>query len=189
LKVPVESLIEQLLRAGKERGYVLFEEIEASLPEGHESGAELHDLLARFAAESITVSERFPTYGDESLEYLRDAVRPQLSRVQEDALLRRIPKATTRADAAEPHRELVARSSPIVMKAAMREQFLLNLIEAGNIGLVKAVETFDYRRGFPFSTYAEWMVWANIRRAKLGIDTTGSGQGSLTTVDDTTLQD
>jgi DNA-directed RNA polymerase sigma subunit (sigma70/sigma32) len=161
----METLIEQLLQAGKERGYVLFEEIEALLPAGYESGADLHDIFARLAAGNIeAVSERFPT-GDESLEYLRDAARPQLSRVQEDALLQRIAEATTRAEAAEPHRELVARSSPIVMKAVMREQFLLNLIEAGNIGLVKAVDTFDYRRGFPFSTYAEWMVWVNIRRA------------------------
>jgi DNA-directed RNA polymerase sigma subunit (sigma70/sigma32) len=156
------------------------------LPEGREAGAEVHDILASLSAASIeAVSEYFPTHRDGNLEYLRDAVRPQLSRLQEDALVRRIAEATTRAEAAEPHRELVASSSPIVMKAAMREQLLLNLIEAANIGLVKAVDTFDYRRGFPLSTYAEWMVWVNIRRAKLGLDT----QGPLTTVDDTTPRD
>ena len=69
----------------------------------------------------------------------------------------------------------------------MRQQFLLKLIEAGNVGLVKAVETFDHRRGFPFSTYAEWMVWLNIRRMKPGTEARGfQGSGSLTTVDDTT---
>jgi RNA polymerase primary sigma factor len=69
----------------------------------------------------------------------------------------------------EAHKQLVQSNLRLVVAIARRYvgrgMPLLDLIQEGNVGLMRAVERFDYRRGFKFSTYATWWIRQAISRA------------------------
>ncbi len=83
-------------------------------------------------------------------------------------ILRRNKKRNKSAYA-KARNELIIRNQGLVIALAQRYQgrglSLLDLIQEGNMGLMKAVDKYDYRKGWRFSTYATWWIRQAITRA------------------------
>ncbi len=97
--------------------------------------------------------------------YLREIGRiPLLTYEQELDLAKRILEGDEKAEKelAESNLRLVV---SIAKKYVGRGMLFLDLIQEGNMGLIKAVEKFDYTKGFKFSTYATWWIRQSITRA------------------------
>jgi RNA polymerase sigma factor (sigma-70 family) len=97
--------------------------------------------------------------------YFREIARiPQLSREEEVALARRV-----QAGDAEAKRQLIEANLRLVVQVARRYLNrglpLADLIEEGNLGLIRAVEKFEAERGVRFATYATWWIRHAIVRA------------------------
>ncbi len=97
--------------------------------------------------------------------YLREIGRiPLLSYEKEIELAEKVLKGDEEAkkELAEANLRLVV---SIAKKYVGRGMLFLDLIQEGNMGLIKAVEKFDYTKGFKFSTYATWWIRQSITRA------------------------
>ncbi len=135
--------------------------------------------------ESITAltAELDSSLDDPVRMYLREIGRvPLLSAEQEVSLAKRMERGkierdkprsqqSMRAlyDAEEAQRQLTEANLRLVVSVAKkyigRGMNLLDLIQEGNIGLIRAVEKFDYTKGYKFSTYATWWIRQAITRA------------------------
>lgn len=97
--------------------------------------------------------------------YLKEIGRVQLLTAEEEIeLAKRIEAGDEEAKRrlAEANLRLVV---SIAKRYVGRGMLFLDLIQEGNLGLIKAVEKFDYRKGFKFSTYATWWIRQAITRA------------------------
>ena len=97
--------------------------------------------------------------------YLKEIGRvPLLKASEEIEIAKRIE-----AGDEEAKKELISANLRLVVSIAKkytgRGMLFLDLIQEGNMGLIKAVEKFDYRKGFKFSTYATWWIRQAITRA------------------------
>jgi RNA polymerase primary sigma factor len=114
--------------------------------------------------------------------YLKEIGRvPLLSMEQEKSLAMRIEAGTLElskngtadpflvSDGDEAKRQLTEANLRLVVSIAKkyvgRGMLFLDLIQEGNLGLIRAVEKFDYRKGYKFSTYATWWIRQAITRA------------------------
>lgn len=133
----------------------------SSIDEDIEDGDEDGDNLNKI---DFSLTEGVNT-DDPVKMYLKDIGKvPLLTAEEEVALAKRIEQ-----DDDEAKRELSEANLRLVVSIAKRYvgrgmQFL-DLIQEGNLGLIKAVEKFDYRKGFKFSTYATWWIRQAITRA------------------------
>ncbi len=177
-----EKLALELIAKGKERGFVSYDEILKYFPTIEDDLDFLEELQARFAEANVDVleggnllnlDEDFSKLGKEdgsfdSIQmYLREIGRyPLINGAQERELAKRIEAGEKEG------RDILARSNlrlvvSIAKKYVGRSQdlTLLDLIQEGNLGLYKAVEKFDWSKGFKFSTYATWWIRQAITRA------------------------
>ena len=185
-----EEKIQQLLKRGRERGFITYSEILYYFPTIEEDIMLLEDLYARLEAENIDILESkefidqdektggkvakkeraidFDQLSQDSVQmYLREIGRiTLLSGDEEKELAKRIEKGDEDA-----RKKLTQANLRLVVSIAKRyvgrspHLTLLDLIQEGNLGLFKAVEKFDYRRGYKFSTYATWWIRQAITRA------------------------
>jgi len=185
------SEIESLLEKGKKRGVLTYGEIMESLqgtdltPDqiddiykqlttmGIDVVPEIHDL-ERVGGSSEPQSEEaeIDLSVPEGIE-IDDPVRMYLKEIGRIPLLSpeeevELAKQMEKGDAAAKRRLIEANLRLVVSIAKRyvgRGMLFLDLIQEGNLGLIKAVEKFDYRKGYKFSTYATWWIRQAITRA------------------------
>src|SRR5438477_1423634 len=142
------------------------EEIETLLERLETHGIELTDDCSRMIEEEVryTNTQLATTTTDALQLFLNEAGRYRLlTAAQEVELAKRIERGDLQA------KELMINSNlRLVVSIAKKYQghglSLLDLIQEGIIGLIRAVEKFDWRRGFKFSTYATWWIRQAVQR-------------------------
>ncbi len=184
----LEMKAKELMVLGRSRGYVTYDELLRSFPEIEKDIEFLDVLYERFSVAGIDVLQSGGMLGDDqSIEiiaqknsfkrsesdydsiqmYLREIGQyPLLSAYEEKSLSKRILEGDDEA------RNLLARANlRLVVSIAKKyvgrspDLTLLDLIQEGNLGLFKAVDKFDFTKGFKFSTYATWWIRQAITRA------------------------
>lgn len=188
-RTPMEAKVDELVALGRERGYITYDEILREFPSIEQDVVVLEEMYDKFSTAGVDVLESgnmLDDTADEILEkkklqhhrradagydsiqmYLREIGRyPLLTAEDERTLAKRILTGDDEA------KHILARSNlRLVVSIAKKyvgrspDLTLLDLIQEGNIGLYKAVEKFDYTKGFKFSTYATWWIRQAITRA------------------------
>jgi RNA polymerase primary sigma factor len=177
---------EHLIKKGRERGYITYSEILKEFPHIEEDVSFLDELYERFTTTGIDILEggMLEDNADEYLAsrnikgrdsagydsiqiYLREIGQyPLLTAAEERNLAQRIEAGDNEA------RMLLMRANlRLVVSIAKKyvgrspDLTLLDLIQEGNLGLHKAVDKFDWKKGYKFSTYATWWIRQAITRA------------------------
>ena len=182
-KVFFPEKIEQIMIKGRERGFVTYSEILYFFPEIENDLHGLEDLYEKLEKESIEVKEtkdllsfeeETKKKGKES-EARIDPVQMYLKEIGQVSFLtaaeeKELAKKIEKGDD-EAKKKLAKANLRLVVSIAKRyvgrspNLTMLDLIQEGNLGLFRAVEKFDWRRGYKFSTYATWWIRQAITRA------------------------
>jgi RNA polymerase primary sigma factor len=187
LKVNAKE-IDELIERGRPRGFVTDNEILYYFPKIEDNVELLDEIYDRLEKAGIKVIETSALIDfskdendkevDDSMAFegdVPDAVQMYLKEIGKTPLLskdeeRELAKRAEKGDE-EARQRLMKANLRLVVSIAKRyvnrtpHLSILDLIQEGNIGLSRAVEKFDYRRGFKFSTYATWWIRQAITRA------------------------
>ncbi|MEG6573330.1 MAG: RNA polymerase sigma factor RpoD [Caldibacillus debilis] len=193
--VTLEQVKEQIIECGKKRGFLTYNEIAEKLANFELDSDQMDEIYEQLSEQGIEIQEDHddpdadidPDLEDLEAEdefdlndlsvppgvkindpvrmYLKEIGRVDLLTPEEEIeLAERIAKGDEEAKKrlAEANLRLVV---SIAKRYVGRGMLFLDLIQEGNMGLIKAVEKFDYRKGFKFSTYATWWIRQAITRA------------------------
>jgi RNA polymerase primary sigma factor len=181
---------DELLNRGRTQGFISTEEVADLVQEGDLSAAEVEEFYAALEEEEISLVEgEAPEVSGEAAPDTKiheapaiqiahavatgDSIRMYLAEIGRVRLLThadeiRLAKGIARGDKrckdklVEANLRLVV---SIAKKYRNRGVSFLDLIQEGNLGLIRAAEKFDYRKGYKFSTYATWWIRQAVTRA------------------------
>ena len=185
--------VDDLINEGRDQGYVTHSDIERHIPVESWDPDTLDSILANLQEMGIDVIdksrlEKIPNASEAREEFipsldsdlgklddipLTDPVRMYLREIGKVSLLTaaeevELAQRMENGDVQAKQRLIDANLRLVVSIAKKyigRGMLFLDLIQEGNLGLIRAVEKFDYRRGFKFSTYATWWIRQAITRA------------------------
>ncbi|MBE7043177.1 MAG: RNA polymerase sigma factor RpoD [Ruminococcaceae bacterium] len=181
-----KQIIKELLEKGKKKGMLSYKEIMDALEEiemdpeqiekiyesvenmGIEIVGDIEQELEEIQLEPEDLDLSIPegiSLDDPVRMYLKEIGKVELLSPDEETIL-----AQKMADGDEAAKKRLAEANlrlvvSIAKRYVGRGMLFLDLIQEGNLGLIKAVEKFDYRKGYKFSTYATWWIRQAITRA------------------------
>ena len=184
-----ESIINELKSTGKKRGKITFKEFANAFEDIDMDSDEIDDIYQDFENEGIEILDEEKEEDTESEDkqddkaeddmsvpkgisvddpvrmYLKEIGKIPLLTAQEEVEIAKRMEAgdeLAKKELAEANLRLVV---SIAKRYINRGMSFLDLIQEGNLGLMKAVEKFDYTKGFKFSTYATWWIRQAITRS------------------------
>jgi len=176
----IANEVKRLIRIGKQRGKLTYDEVGEKLAvECEASAAQMDEVFKILASNGIVVYNNMPDFLHDDIDaflsdiaiddpvkvYLKDIGKVPLLSVEEETTL-----ANRMKDGDEDAKKRLSEANlrlvvSIAKRYVGRGMLFLDLIQEGNMGLMKAVEKFDCTKGFRFSTYATWWIRQAITRA------------------------